>query len=95
MQQGGRPYLLDRASLTVYKDVSAHTVPELVGKWVHERVVFRPPTTEVELYVALAEYLQVRAGRPHGPTKPRGCARTRLHLCGRLWGPSGAQLWPT
>jgi hypothetical protein len=35
------------------------TVPEPVGRWVEGRVVFTPPTTELEFYSALATYLQV------------------------------------
>lgn len=31
---GGRPYLLDPASGSVYKDVSGGSFPEPVGKWV-------------------------------------------------------------
>lgn len=58
----GRPYLLDRASGDVYKDVAGDSVPEQVGRWVQGRVVFTPPTTELELYQGLATYLQVWIG---------------------------------
>jgi hypothetical protein len=39
--------------------LAGDTVPEPVGRWVEGRVVFTPPTTELEFYSALATYLQV------------------------------------
>ena len=56
-----RRYLLDHSSRTVYKDVSSEAVPEACGKWVQGRVVFIPPTSEVELWGAVTAYLQRKA----------------------------------
>lgn len=55
----GKPYLMDNSTGLVYKVTPAGNAPEIAGKWVQGRVVFTPPTTEVELYTEMAEYLKV------------------------------------
>ncbi|GFH13700.1 uncharacterized protein HaLaN_09635, partial [Haematococcus lacustris] len=56
----GRPYLLDRGTGRVFRDVAGGTgaEPEPCGQWVGNRVVFTPAVTEAELYSALATYLE-------------------------------------
>ncbi|GFH26045.1 uncharacterized protein HaLaN_24122, partial [Haematococcus lacustris] len=76
----GRPYLLDRGTGRVFRDVAGGTgaEPEPCGQWVGNRVVFTPAVTEAELYSALATYLE-------GPLQPAPQPqRTAVQLC--QWG---------
>eukprot|EP00798_Chlamydomonas_sp_ICE-L_P018034 gene18034-24448_t len=58
VQYNHRPYLMDYKTKTVFKEVVNGNAPEPVGKWVQGRVVFTPPTNEMDLYNALASYIQ-------------------------------------
>ena len=61
---GGLPYLIDTSSGLVHREVgvgggAGAGLLQLAGRWIGGRVLFTPPTTERELYTALAAYLQV------------------------------------